>query len=296
MRYTEEDVRQALHILDPYYDSYELDIEIVRSFSGFDEGDKSEYKVYRIKKSGKKEWLVTYGDNDIRRALDSLRKVYGYCRISRPQQSIDRQIRNIKTAYPNAFIVQESYTGTKMDRPEWNKLLKTIQVGDTIVFDSVSRMSRNSEEGVETYFSLYEKGIKLIFLKEHYIDTDTYSENMKDRIELRGTDEDEIFKGLNNYFRKLAEKQIRIAFDQSEKEVQDLHQRTKEGIMTARLNGKQIGQKPGNKLNVKKEAPAKEKIRRYSKDFDGSLSDPDCIKLVGVSRNTYYKYKRELRE
>lgn len=119
---------------------------------------------------------------------------------------------------------------------------------------------------------------------------------MRDKIELQGTDEDEIFKGLNNYFRKLAERQIRIAFEQAEKEVQDLHQRTKEGIETARLNGKQIGQKPGNKLKVKKEAPAKEKILKYSKDFHGSLADPECIQIVGVSRNTFYKYKKELKE
>lgn len=295
MVYTEEVVRKALHVLNPEWDKVDLDILITRSFSGFDEGDKYEFKISRIKKNGKKEWLVSYGEKDIKKALDSLLKVYGYCRISRPQQSIDRQIRNIKTEYPNSFIVQESFTGTRMDRPEWVKLLKVLQPGDTIVFDSVSRMSRNSEEGIETYFALYDKGIHLVFLKEHYIDTAVYSENMKDKIPLQGTDEDEIFKGLNNYFRRLAERQIRIAFDQAEKEVQDLHQRTKEGIETARLNGKQIGQKKGNKLTVKKEAPAKEKIRKYSKDFDGTLADPDCIKLVGVSRNTYYKYKKELR-
>ena len=69
----------------------------------------------------------------------------------------------------------------------------------------------------------------------------------------------EILKGLNNYFRKLAERQIRIAFEQAEKEVQDLHQRTKEGIETARLNGKQIGQRLGIKLHIKKEEPSKEK-------------------------------------
>ena len=117
---------------------------------------------------------------------------------------------------------------------------------------------------------------------------------MKDKIELLGTDEDEIFKGLNNYFRKLAARQIRIAFEQAEKEVQDLHQRTKEGIETARLNGKRIGQKPGSKLHIKKKGPALEKIRKYSKDFEGSLADPECMQLAGVSRNTYYKYKREL--
>ncbi len=220
--------------------------------------------------------------------------IYGYARISRPQQSIERQIRNIKKEFPDAVILQEAYTGTSMDRPEWVKILKKVVRGDTIVFDSVSRMSRSTDEGIETYFELYEKEIKLVFLKEHYIDTEVYAENMRDRIQLQGTDEDEIFKGLNNYFRKLAAKQIRIDFEQAEKEVQDLHQRTREGIETARLNGKQIGQRPGNKLHVKKEAPAKEKIRKYSKSFDGTLSDIECIKLVGVSRNTYYKYKREI--
>ena len=155
---------------------------------------------------------------------------YGYARISRPQQSIERQKRNIKAYDDNAYIVEEAYTGTKMDRPEWNKLNKKVQAGDTIVFDSVSRMSRSADEGIATYFELYEKGIQLIFLKEKYINTEIYAENLKDKIELQGTDEDEIFKGLNNYFRKLAERQIRIAFEQSEKEVLDLHQRTKEGI------------------------------------------------------------------
>ena len=174
-------------------------------------------------------------------------RVYGYARISRPQQSIDRQIRNIKAEYPSAIILQEAFTGTKMDRPEWNKLYEKAKEGDTIVFDSVSRMARNAAEGVQIYFELYEKGIQLIFLKEKYINTEIYAENLKDKIELQGTDEDEIFKGLNNYFRKLAEKQIRIAFEQAEKEVQDLHQRTREGIETARLNGKQIGQKPACK-------------------------------------------------
>lgn len=222
--------------------------------------------------------------------------IYGYARISRKEQSIDRQIRNIKAVYPNAIIVKESYTGTRMDRPEWMKMNKKVKCGDTIIFDSVSRMSRNSDEGVETYFDLYERGVNLIFLKERYIDTSVYSENMKDKIELHGTDEDEIFKGLNSYFRKLATRQIRISFDQAEKEVQDLHQRTKEGLETARLNGKQIGQRPGSTLHVKKKAPAQEKILKYSKDFNGSLSDIECMKLVGVSRNTYYKYKKELKE
>lgn len=221
--------------------------------------------------------------------------IYGYARISRPQQSIERQIRNINKEYDSAYIVKEAYTGTKMDRPEWKKLYSKVQAGDTIVFDSVSRMSRSADEGIQTYFDLYERGINLVFLKERYIDTYTYKEAINQSIPNTGNDIADIYiEATNKVFRLLAENQIRKAFEQAEKEVLDLHQRTKEGIETARLNGKQIGQKLGNKLNVKKEAPSKEKIRKYSKDFEGNLTDKEVMKLIGISRNTYYKYKKSL--
>ena len=92
--------------------------------------------------------------------------IYGYCRISTPKQNIDRQERNIKTEYPEAYIVKEAFSGTKTSRPEWDKLYKILKPGDTIVFDSVSRMSRSAEDGFRLYEDLYVKGIRLIFLKE----------------------------------------------------------------------------------------------------------------------------------
>lgn len=224
-------------------------------------------------------------------------KVYGYARISTKKQSIERQIRNITAQDPTAIIIQEVFTGTKTTgRKEWEKLLKQVKPGDTIIFDSVSRMSRNADEGIETYFKLVDQGVNLIFLKERYIDTDTYKNEIQDRIELTGTDEDEIFKGINNYFRKLAKKQIRIAFDQAEKEVMDLHQRTKEGIETARLNGKQIGRATGSKVTTKKSVEMKDKILKMAKEFGGNMTDKEVIETLKLARNTYFKYKRELRE
>lgn len=93
----------------------------------------------------------------------------------------------------------------------------------------------------------------------------------------------------------LAEEQIRIAFEQSEKEVMDLRQRTSEGMLSAKLMGKQIGQKTGATLNVKKAKESKSYIFQYSKDFAGEMNDAALIKLCGVTRKTYYKYKRELK-
>lgn len=94
---------------------------------------------------------------------------YGYCRISTKQQSIERQVRNIKAAYPDADLKQEAYTGTKIDRPVFDSLIASLKPGDTVVFDSVSRMSRNAEDGYNLYQDLYNKGINLVFLKEHHI-------------------------------------------------------------------------------------------------------------------------------
>ena len=222
--------------------------------------------------------------------------IYGYCRISRAKQSIDRQIRNIKAVYPDAVIIQEVFTRTRLDRKEWQKLYKAVKAGDTIVFDSVSRMSGNADEGFNAYEELYNRGISLVFLKEPHINTDTYKQALESNIKLTGGSVDFILEGVNKYLVALAKEQIRLAFEQSEKEVEDLHQRTKEGIETARLNGKQIGQKAGAKLTTKKSISAKEEIVKYSKDFSGTLADADVMKLTGLSRNTYYKYKRELKE
>lgn len=221
---------------------------------------------------------------------------YGYCRISRAKQSIERQIRNIKAEYPEAHIIQEVFTRTRLDRKEWPKLYKAVKAGDTIVFDSVSRMSGNADEGFTAYEELYNRGVKLVFLKEPHINTDTYKQALESNVKLTGGNVDFILEGVNKYLMALAKEQIKLAFQQSEKEVEDLHQRTREGMETARLNGKQIGQKEGAKLTTKKSIASKEIIMKHSKDFNGTLADADVMTLTGLARNTYYKYKKELKE
>jgi len=222
-------------------------------------------------------------------------KDYGYARISTKRQSINRQIRNILAISPDAIIFQEVFTGTKFyGRKELDKLLRVVKSGDRIIFDSVSRMSRNADEGVKLYFELYDKGISLVFLKEPHINTDVYKEALQHQVALTGEDVDYILEGVNQYLRRLRAKEIEISFEQAEKEVEDLHKRTSEGLLTAKLEGKQVGGVKGKKLNVKKAVAAKSKIQELSKDFGGSLSDKDLMAIVGVSRNTYYKYKREI--
>ena len=225
-------------------------------------------------------------------------KTYLYARISRKSQNIQRQITNLTQKYPDGILIEEAFTGTTLQRPKFERLLKQVKQGDTIVFDSVSRMSRSEAEGIDQYMELFNKGINLIFLKEPHINTDTYKKQIEG-INIPSTDNkvvNLILEGVTNALKELAKEQTRLAFEQSQKEVDDLRERTKEGIREAKRNGKQIGGVVGKKLTTKKSIEKKKEIQKYSKDFDGTLKDVDVMKLIGISRNSYYKYKKELIE
>ena len=143
--------------------------------------------------------------------------IYGYCRVSTSHQRINRQVNNILEKYPLAHIVKEIYTGTTQSRPQWDKLLKVIKQGDIIVFDSVSRMSRNASEGFKDYKYLYELGIELIFLNEPLINTSVFESSknnlLKITVETGNEAVDEYFKGnitlIKNLLMSLAEEQIK---------------------------------------------------------------------------------------
>lgn len=226
---------------------------------------------------------------------------FGYCRISTKKQSLERQERNILAEYPKAIIVKETYTGTTISRKEWNKLMKLVKQYKEqgyyvrIIFDSVSRMSRTAEDGFKLYEELFYMGVELVFLKEHHIDTKTYKAAIETRIQMTGTNADILLKAVQEYLMVLAKEQIKLAFEQAEKEVMDLRQRTSEGIMTARLNGKQIGRKKGSIYITQKEKLAREIILNKSKDFYGNNTDSEVMAIANISRNSFYKYKATLK-
>lgn len=231
-------------------------------------------------------------------------KIYGVCRVSTSKQNIERQIRNITDHFPTAIIVQDKYTGTKIiGRENFEKLLDVVKTGDTLVFDSVSRMSRNADEGCQLYEKLFNDNINLVFLHESYINTEVYKKALENQIQVQLSTGDvatdafvtAVIEALNKYTIALAKEQIKKAFEQAEKEVKDLQRNTKAGLVTAKLNGKQLGLPTGTKLITKKSIVAKTAITKYSKDFDGTLTDDEYIKLVGISRNSFYKYKKELK-
>lgn len=253
-----------------------------------------------------------------------MKEVYfGYVRVSTKQQKIERQIDNILSEFPKCIIYKDFYTGTTLERPSFNEMLKdvekTLSKGNTpiIIFDEISRMSRQEEEGYNLYWELFNKGCRLIFLKQRMLDTDNIKETME--ITLTGNEIADVYiEATNKVIKILSRNQIRAAFASSEKEASFLRARTKDGIQTkARLlrsQGKPYdgGRPRGASITTRKQIKVMELIRKYSKDFDGTLCDSDCLDMINLklstdrdlfgtekkscSRNSYYKYKKILKE
>lgn len=226
-------------------------------------------------------------------------KIYLYCRVSTKKQSITRQIENLKEVYPEGKIIEEVWTGTTLQRPKFERLLKQVKSGDLIVFDEISRMSRDAKEGFQLYEKLFNEGIELEFLKEPHLNTKVY----RSKIDMSFLPEDLENKYasmtidfVRQLLLELAKDQIRLAFEQSQKEVEYLRKRTKEGIKQRKDRGERVGRVVGCKVQTEKSKKAKEQIKKFSKSFFGMLEDPEVIKICGVHRNTYYRYKREIKE
>lgn len=102
--------------------------------------------------------------------------IIGYARVSTQDQNLDRQIDNLK-ARGCEKIYQEKMTGTKANRPEFQKMLDALRAGDTLVTDSFSRLSRSTKDLLELVERLNGQGINLISIKEQ-LDTTTATGKM----------------------------------------------------------------------------------------------------------------------
>ena len=221
--------------------------------------------------------------------------IYGYARVSTQKQKLSRQITNIHALYPGIKIYSDRYTGTKLDRPQFQLLLSLLRPGDLVVFDSVSRLSRDAEDGYTLYMRLYADGVDLEFIKEPHISTKHFRRATEQSIGSVGNTVADIYiKATNEVLRLLAKEQIQLAFEQAEKEAADTRQRIREGLRERQAKtGLKTGRKAGDKVIVHNKAERVRKIKKYSKSCYGSLTDVEVMRLLdGISKNTFYKYKK----
>lgn len=219
--------------------------------------------------------------------------LYAYCRVSTKDQKLERQEKNIKEYYKekleDLIFFEEKFTGTTSDRPEWKKLIKIVREGDTIIFDSVSRMSRDGEEGYNDYLNLWKRKINLIFLNEQYLNTEIFNSQiaMYDKIENIEIDDtfSPLIKGIVETLKNILRKQIKVAFEQAEKERDDIVKRITEG----------------QKLTIKKMGRPKRKIPEVLKNeiIDGYINSRKrdvkyFIDNYKISRKTFYNYLKDI--
>lgn len=240
--------------------------------------------------------------------------IYGYIRVSTKHQDISRQRINILKLYPDAIIYEEKHSGGDYSGcVELDKLLKVVKRGDTIVFDSVSRFSRDNVTGPQEYKRLFKEDVNLVFLNEPYINTENYRKALEVAIPRTGTFIDPIIEGIEEALIQLAEKQVQEAFDQANKELMDIRKRTSQALQLKIAENKnlpddqkiRIGTQKGDTFTTKKKVIAMERIRDGIKndypdevimnniagDLKKLLPDSKC---KDISRNTYYNYKREV--
>lgn len=100
-------------------------------------------------------------------------KKYGYIRVSSVDQNEDRQlIAMYELGIPKENIFMDKLSGKNTSRPGLQKLLITVNQGDTIIVESVSRFARNTRDLLELVEMLTAIGVEFVSLKEH-IDTTT---------------------------------------------------------------------------------------------------------------------------
>ena len=180
--------------------------------------------------------------------------IFGYARVSTEQQNLDRQLDALKN-YGCDVIFNEKITGTKRDRPELEKLLDRMTVGDTVVVESLSRLGRSTKDLIELTELFEQNGVHLVSLKEQ-IDTSTATGKL-------------LFTLMS-------------AIAQFERDV--IADRTREGLAAARARGRNGGRPRINSEDIKKA------IKLYrTKQY----SIKEIEELTGVKKATLYRCLKE---
>ncbi len=178
--------------------------------------------------------------------------IFGYARVSKIDQNLDRQLDQLKKADCNR-IYQEKITGTKKERPELTRMMDSLREGDTIIVCELTRLSRSVKDLLELVERINEIGADIKSLKEPWLDTTTSHGRLLFSV----------FAGVSQFERDI------------------IRERTLEGISAARARGRKGGRP---KIDSKT-------IRLALDLYDSrACSIDNILRTTGISRATLYLY------
>ncbi|ARJ25775.1 integrase (plasmid) [Bacillus mycoides] len=204
-------------------------------------------------------------------------KKLGYVRVSSKDQNEERQIVNMrKNGISERDIFIDKKTGSNMDRENYQAMKRYARSGDTIVFDSLTRLGRTMNDILEEFKYYEEQKINLEFLKEPFINV-TYNGNATNDV-------------IQSAIQK-ATATILSAF--AEKERQDIRQRQAEGIALAKSHGKHLGRP---RIQITQEF-----IDAYNQWKEGKITATAAMRRSNItSSTTFYRvvkrYEREIKD
>lgn len=190
--------------------------------------------------------------------------IYGYarCSTSEKEQDIDRQKRELKELGATDDTIYFEYeSGTKVDRPEFNKLLNIVKPGDTIITTEVSRLTRSTKQLCDIIQLISDKKLKLVIKGSVTIDCS------------------------NGEIDPMTKSFLQMAGVFAELERNLISARVKSGLDNARAKGKTLGRPKTDKDDI---PPVF--YKHYPLYKEGKLNKMELAKICGLSYPTIYKY------
>lgn len=182
----------------------------------------------------------------------------GYARVSTEGQNLDRQIDAlVKAGIDRRNIYTEKITGTKRDRPELNRMLSELQIGDVVLVSDLTRISRSTKDLLEIVEKICSKGASIKSIKDTWLDTT--SQNPYNAFLLT----------------------VMSALSQLERDL--ISQRTREGLASAKARGRSGGR------------PSKQNEYRETVTllYNGGMKIADIVRSTGISRSTVNRIVRK---
>lgn len=184
--------------------------------------------------------------------------IYGYARVStkgqaRDGNSLDDQEKKLREA-GCVEVFHDSFTGTKMERPEFSKLMEKIESGDTLVITKLDRFARTAADGAKTIQELVGRGVNVNVLNMGMANNTAMGKLMVT---------------------------ILLAFAEFERDC--IVERTQTGKAVAKAN------KPGWREGRKElEIDEERFVELMEMNRNGEKTVSECCKELGISRGTWY--------
>lgn len=196
-------------------------------------------------------------------------KKFGYVRVSSKDQNEERQIENMKhLGIEDRDIFIDKQSGKNMKRENYQILKRLARSGDTIVFDSLTRLGRSMNDVLEEFRYYEQQRINLQFIKEPFINVNYNGESTNDVIQ-----------------QAIQKATLTILSAFAEKERNDIKQRQAEGIALAKKQGKHLGRPP---VQITEQF-----IEAYKAWQSGEITAVGAMRKYDIKRSSFYKLVKE---